>query len=95
MDYVRWEVEERKLVEAAIDPDDTKGFGTSRKTASVSLFSPKCLVILWAGRASCKDVLCLGRNPNCSSHISPRSLTSCKILPNRIFSKIYQSCPRD
>jgi hypothetical protein len=45
------------------------------------------LVFLSTRRASCKEVLCLGLNPNCSSRISPHSLTSCKILANRIFSK--------
>jgi hypothetical protein len=37
-------------------------------------------------RASCSDGLCLGLNPNCSSHIGPRTFTSCKILAKRIFS---------
>jgi len=59
---------------------------TSRKTSPVSLFSPNFLVILSTRWASCKDVLCLDLNPNCSSRINPRSLTSCKILSNRIFS---------
>jgi hypothetical protein len=87
MDYVRREFEERELVEEAIDPDGIEGFGHVAKTAPVSLFSPKFLVILSTRRASCNDVLCLGLKPNCSSRISPRSLTSCKILANRIFSK--------
>ena len=36
--------------------------------------------------ASCKDLLCRNLNPNCSSRISLRSLTSCNIPANRIFS---------
>ena len=64
----------------------SKDLAMSRKTAPVSLFSPKFLVILSMRRANCKDVLCLGLNPNCSSHIRPRSLTSCKILASRMFS---------
>ena len=35
--------------------------------------------------ASCKGVLCLRLNPNSSSRNSPRSPTSWKILPNRIY----------
>ena len=35
---------------------------------------------------NCKDVLCLGLNPKCLSRISPHSLTTCKIVANRIFS---------
>ena len=42
----------------------------SRKTVPVDLFPLKLLVMLSTRRASCKDVLCLGRNPNCSSHMS-------------------------
>jgi len=68
----------------------SKALATSRKTAPVSLFSPKFLVILSTRRASCKDVLWLGLNQHCSSRISLRSLTSCKILANRIFSNILQ-----
>jgi hypothetical protein len=64
----------------------SKALATSRRTASVCLFSPKFLVIISTRWASCKDVLCLGLNPNCSSRITPRSLTSCKILANSIFS---------
>ena len=48
-----------------------------RGNCSVSLFSPKFLNILSTKRASCKDMLCLGLNPNCLSCISPRSPTSC------------------
>ena len=64
----------------------SKALATSRKTAPVSFFSPKFLAILSTRRASCKDVLCLVLNPNCSSPIRPRSLNSCKFLANRIFS---------
>ena len=64
----------------------SKTLATSRKTAPVSLFSPKFLVILSTRRASCNDVLCLGLNPNCSSSVSPRSFTTCKILVSSIFS---------
>ena len=46
--------------------------------------------ILSTRRARCKDVLCLGLNPNCSSRISPRSVTTCKILERRIFQIVYQ-----
>jgi len=59
---------------------------TSRKAAPVSLFSPKFLVILSTRWANCKGILCLGWNPNPSSRFSLRSLTSHKILVNRIFS---------
>jgi hypothetical protein len=38
-------------------------------------------------RPSCSDVLCLGRNPKCSSRSKPRSFTSLRILASRIFSK--------
>ena len=34
--------------------------------------------------ASCKDLTCLGLNPNCSSRIRPRSLPTYKIPPNII-----------
>jgi hypothetical protein len=85
MDYIRREVEERKLVEEDIDPDGIEGFGHVGKTAPVSLFSPKFLVI-FLRRTSCKDVLCLGLKPNCLSRNSPRSFTTCKILAKRIFS---------
>jgi len=54
----------------------------------LAFFSPKFLVILSTRWASCRDVLCLGLNPNCPSRISPRSLTSCKIQANWIFSNI-------
>ena len=58
----------------------------SRKNAPVSLFSPNFLVILSTRRANCKDELCLGLNPNYSSRSSPRSVITCKILVNMIFS---------
>jgi hypothetical protein len=58
MDYARREVEEHNLVEVAIDPDGIEGFGHVAKTAPVSLFSPKFLVILSTRRATCKGVLC-------------------------------------
>jgi len=64
----------------------SKALATSRKTAPASLFSPKFLVILSTRRASCKEVLCLGRSPNCSFRSSPLTSTSCKILDNRIIS---------
>ena len=35
--------------------------------------------------ASCKKVICMGLNPNCSFRTSPRSNTSRKILANTIF----------
>ena len=66
----------------------SKTLATSRKTAPVSLFSQMFQVILSKRPANCKDVLCLGRNPNCSSRISSQSLTSYKILVSRIFSNI-------
>ena len=66
----------------------SKALATSKKTAPVSLFSSKCLVILPTRRVICKDVLFLGQTPNCSSRISSRSFTTCKILANRIFSNI-------
>ena len=72
----------------------SKALATSRKTAPVSLFSPKFLVILSTRRASCKDELCLGLNPNCSCRISPFSLTACEILASRIFQIFYELCPR-
>ena len=62
---------------------------TSRKTTPVSRFSPKFLDTLSTRRACCKDVLCLGLKPNCSSRSSPRTLTSLKILLIRIFSKTF------
>ena len=58
---------------------------TSRITAPVSLYSPTFQVIL-SRLDNCKDVLCLGRNPNCSSRFSPRSLNLYKILVSRILS---------
>ena len=64
----------------------SKALATSRKTAPASFFSTKFLVILSTSPASCKDVLCLYLYPNCSSHISPCSCTTCKILASRIFS---------
>jgi len=59
----------------------------TRKTAPVSLVSPKLIVILSNRRTTCNDVLCLGLNPNCSSRVSPRSYTTCKIQASRMFSK--------
>ena len=64
----------------------SKALATSRNTAPVSLLSPKFLVIHSTRRANCRDVLCLGRNPNCSSLSNPRSPTSYKILVSRILS---------
>ena len=69
--------------------------GTSRKTASVSRFSPKFLITLSNRRANCRDVLCLSLKPNCSSRSSSRPLTSFKILLSRIFKKPYQSYLKD
>jgi hypothetical protein len=86
MDYVRREVEEHSLVEESIDPDGMEGFGHVTKTGPVSPFKPKFLVILSTKWASCNDVLHLDLNPNCSSRISPRSFTTCKIIAIRIFS---------
>jgi hypothetical protein len=70
-------------VEEAVSPNAIEGFGHVEEDCAC--FSPKFLVILSTRRASCKDVLCLGLNPNCSCRISPLSFTSCKILANRIF----------
>ena len=53
------------------------------------LFLPKILVIVSTRRANCRDVLCSGRNQNCSISNSPRTFTSCKILVNRIFQMVY------
>jgi len=47
------------------------------KPAPGTLFSPKFLVVLSTRRASCKDVLCLDLNSNCSSTINPRLLITC------------------
>jgi hypothetical protein len=69
-----------------MDPDGIKGFGHVQEYCDVRLFSLKFLVILSTRRASCSDVLCVGLNPNCSSRISPRTFTSCKILVDGIFS---------
>jgi hypothetical protein len=66
MDYVGREVDERKFVEETIDPHVWKTLVTSRKTAPVSLFSPKFRVILSTRRVYCKYMLCLGLYPNCS-----------------------------
>ena len=52
----------------------------------VNFFTPKFLVILSTRRASCKYVLCLGLNPNCSSSTKPLSINTCKILAWRIYS---------
>jgi hypothetical protein len=57
-------------------------YRTSRKTVPV-----KFLLTLSTRRDSCSVVLCLGRNPNCSSHSNPRSFTSRRTLSSRIFSK--------
>jgi hypothetical protein len=67
-------------------PDGIEGFGHVEENCTVSLFSPKFLVILSTRRASCNDVLCLCLNPNCSSRISPSSFITCKILASMIFS---------
>jgi len=40
----------------------SKALATSRKTATVSLFSANFLIILSTRRVNCKDVLCLDRN---------------------------------
>jgi len=85
MDYLRREVSVTLQKRPSIQTV-SKALATSRKTAPVSLFSPKFLVILSTKWGSCKDVLCLGLKPSCSSHISPRWLTSCKILADGTFS---------
>jgi len=64
----------------------SKTLATSRRTEPVSVFSPKLLVILSMRQASGKNVLCLGLSLNCSSRISSRSFTTCKILTSMIFS---------
>jgi len=71
-----------------------KALVTSRKTAPVSLFLPKFLVILSTRRSSCNEVLCLGRNPDCSFRNSPCTFTACKILANRIFSNSLPIVPK-
>jgi len=43
-----------------------------------------CGLILSMRRASCKDVLCMGPNPNCSSPARLRSLTSFRIRLNKM-----------
>ena len=63
----------------------SKTLATSRKTAPLSLYSSKFLVIRSTRRVSCSDVLCLSLNPNCSTRQSRRSFTTCKILTKRIF----------
>ena len=62
-----------------------KALATSKETAPVRLFSPKFLVF-FNEASRCKDLLYMGLNIICSSHINLRSLISCKILPSRIFS---------
>jgi hypothetical protein len=52
-------------VEEAIDPDGIEGFVHVEDDC---LLSPKFLIILSRRRASCKDVLCLGLNPNSLHH---------------------------
>jgi hypothetical protein len=69
----------------------SKALATSRKTAQVSRLPSKFLLTFSTRRASCSVVLCLGRNPNCSSRSNPRSLYSRRTLASRIFSK---SLPR-
>jgi hypothetical protein len=86
MDYVRREVEERQLVEEAVDLDGIEGFGHVEENSAGEPFSPKFLIIPSTTLASCNDVLYLGVNPNCSSRTSPRSFATCKILASRIFS---------
>jgi hypothetical protein len=68
----------------------SKALATSKKNAPVSRLSSKFLLTLLTRRVSCSVVLCLGRNPNCSSRSSPRSFTSRMTLLSRIFSKLCQ-----
>jgi hypothetical protein len=74
----------------------SKAVVTSRKTAPVSLFPSKFLLILSIRRAVCSVVLCLGRNPNCSWLRKSHSFISRRTLVSRIFSKrICQQCQLD
>jgi len=86
VDKVGREIKDGQLVKEAFDPNGIEGFGHVQETAPVNLLPQKFLVIRSTRRANCKDVLCLGRNPNCSSLSCPRSPTSYKIVESRIFS---------
>jgi hypothetical protein len=57
----------------------------------VSRISSKLLFTLSTRRAVCSVMLCLGRNPNCLSHSSPRSFTSRRTLVSRIISEFASS----
>jgi hypothetical protein len=53
-----------------------KALATSRQTIPVSRPSSECLFTVSKRWASCSVVVCMGRNPDCSSHRSLRSFTS-------------------
>jgi hypothetical protein len=84
MYYVRWEV-----VLACRGGHRSNGiavFGHVEENCDCYHIFPEVPSYFSKMRASCMDMLCLSLNPNWSSRISPRSLTSCKILSNRNFS---------
>jgi hypothetical protein len=73
----------------------SKTLATCRKTTQVASFLSKFLLTLPIMRASCSVVLCLGRNPNCSSRSRQRSFTPEGPESVGSCSRACQKCPVD
>jgi len=94
MEYVRREVEERYLVEEAIDPNGIEGFGHVEESCVSEHLFAEISGYSFKEAGQLKDVLCLGLNPNCLSRSRPRSFATCKILASRVFSNTFPIVPK-
>ena len=84
MAYVKQEVQERYVVQEDFDPDVMESIGQVGDNVSGEALYTEIPGYSFNEGPSCKELMCLGLNPNCLSRISPPSLATCTIPANII-----------